>query len=222
MSPRKTSYARSRDRDRNPACCDALVAWAIGVHGNFPLGDDWAYAWPVRSLCEHGEIDLLPWTGASVVAQIGYGAALCKQFGFSFDVLRMSTLVLGAASDVGVFLLARSLAVSTPLAFFAALAFSLSPLRVNLGFTFMTDVPFTAFAVWSAYFYAKGLQRRSLGGIAVGAVLAAIAVLIRQHGIFIAAAAALAALPAYDANRGERVLRDSDDRSRARRCRSRR
>jgi len=183
---------------------DALVAWAVGIHGNFPLGDDWAYAWPVRSLCEHGEIDLLPWTGASVVAQIGYGAALCKLFGFSFEALRASTLVLGAAADVGVLLLARQLGAPVSLSLLAALAFALSPLRVNLGFTFMSDVPFTAFAVWSAYFYARGLEKRRRTAIALASVLAAIAALIRQHGIFLAAAAALAALPAREGCPDER------------------
>jgi hypothetical protein len=179
---------------------DALVAWLLGLQGNFPLGDDWAYAWPVRSLCEHGRIDLLPWTGASVVAQIGYGATLCDHFGFSFEILRASTLALGAAADVGVLLLASSLGVPTPLALLAALAFALSPLRVNLGFTFMSDVPFTAFAVWSAYFYARGLQRGRLATIVLASIFAAYATLIRQHGIFIAAAAALAALPAFDSH----------------------
>jgi len=183
---------------------EALVAWTLGTHGDFPLSDDWAYAWPVRSLCERGEIDLLPWTGASVVAQIGYGAVLCKAFGFSFEVLRASTLALGAAADVGVFMLARLLGAPTPLSLLAALAFALSPLRVSLGFTFMSDLPFTAFAVWSAYFYARGMQQRRLGSVLIGSVLAAIAALVRQHGIFIAAAAALAALPAHRANPDDR------------------
>lgn len=188
---------------------DALIVWALGIHGNFPLGDDWAYAWPVRSLCERGEIDLLPWTGASVVAQIGYGAALCKAFGFSFEALRASTLVLGAAADVGVLLLSVQLGAPAPLALLAALAFALDPLRVNLGFTFMSDVPFTAFAVWSAYFYARGLRRQRLAEIVVASVLAAIAALIRQHGVFVAAAATTVALLPFAtgaANRDDRIV----------------
>jgi 4-amino-4-deoxy-L-arabinose transferase-like glycosyltransferase len=185
---------------------DALIVWALGIQGEFPLGDDWAYAWPVRSLCERGEIDLLPWTGASVVAQVGYGAALCKAFGFSFEVLRASTLALGAAADVGVLLLALQLGAPAPLALLAALAFALSPLRVNLGFTFMSDVPFTAFVVWSAYFYARGLRRRRLALVLLASLLAAVAALIRQHGIFVAAAAALATLPVYATNRDDRPV----------------
>ncbi|HET9062501.1 MAG TPA: hypothetical protein VFO62_04355, partial [Candidatus Binatia bacterium] len=125
-------------------------------------------------------------------------------FGFSFEVLRASTLALGAAADIGVLLLAVQLGAPTPLALLAAFAFALSPLRVNLGFTFMSDVPFTAFAVWSAYFYARGLRQSRLALVVLASVLAAIAALIRQHGIFVAAAAALAALPVYAANRDDR------------------
>jgi hypothetical protein len=194
---------------------DLAVTLAIGWHGEFPLSDDWAYAWPVRSLCEAGTVDLLPWTGASIVAQVGYGAALCKLFGFSFETLRVSTLVLGAAADVGVLLLARRSGLSPALAFLAALTFAVSPLRVHLGFTFMSDLPFTAFVVWAAYFYARGLGARRVGLLVAGSVLAAIATLVRQHGVFVAGAAALAALvpalarDAYDQTGFVTRLRDA-------------
>jgi hypothetical protein len=147
----------------------------------------------VRSLCEHATIDFLPWTGASVIAQVGYGAVLCKLFGFSFEVLRTSTLALGVLADAGVFLLARALGLRLGLAALATVSFALSPLRVNLGFTFMTDLPFTAFAVWASYFYVRGLTTPSLRALLWGSSLAAAATLVRQHGVFIAGAAGIAA-----------------------------
>lgn len=200
---------------------NAAVVLLVGIHGNFPLSDDWAYAWPVRSLCEQGEIELLPWTGASAVAQIGYGAALCKKLGFSFETLRASTLVLGTLADLGLLMLLRLFAVPLSVALVATLAFALTPLRVNLAFTFMTDVPFTAFAIWSAYFYARGLQSRRTLELALGATLAVAAVLVRQHGIFVAAAAALAALPLRDPDRGVQFVPPEVDPKAARTLRRR-
>lgn len=173
---------------------NVVVGWVIGAHGDFPLSDDWAYAWPVRSLCESGKLELLPWSGASCLVQMWYGAVLCKVFGFSFEVLRVSTLILGIAADIGVYAFARVLGVSATVSLFAALVFALSPLRVNLGFTFMTDVPFTAFAIWGACAYAAAVQRRNIRLLLIGAVLAAVASLVRQHGAFLAAAAALVLL----------------------------
>jgi hypothetical protein len=200
---------------------NAGVVYLVGVHGNFPLGDDWAYAWPVRSLCEQGEIDLLPWTGASAVVQIGYGAALCEKLGFSFETLRASTLVLGVLADLGLLMLLRLFAVPTSVALVATLAFALTPLRVNLAFTFMTDLPFTALAVWSAYFYARGLGSRRTLELALGASLCVAAVLVRQHGIFVAAAAALAALPFRHPDLGVQIVPPEIDPKAARTLRRR-
>jgi len=66
----------------------------------------------------------------------------------------------------------------------------------------MSDVPFAAFALWGAYFLARGLRSKSTPLLVLGALLAAISALIRQHGIFLAAAAALAALPRRDPDQG--------------------
>ncbi len=200
---------------------NAGVVYLVGVHGNFPLSDDWAYAWPVRSLCEQGEIDLLPWTGASAIAQVGYGAVLCKKLGFSFETLRASTLVLGVVADLGLLVLLRLFAVPMSVALVATLAFALTPLRVNLAFTFMTDLPFTALAVWSAYFYARGLGSRRTLDLALGASLCVAAVLVRQHGVFVAAAAALAALPFRHPDRGAQMAPPEIDPNAARALRRR-
>src|SRR6185295_12333992 len=104
---------------------------------------------------------------------------------------------------VGFARLLRELGVrGRPLAFATAL-FALNPLYVNLAFTFMTDVPFTALLVWSAYAYARGLTERRIAWIGWGAVAATGALLIRQQGVLIAIAAALAAGTASGSARGE-------------------
>jgi hypothetical protein len=183
----------------------ALVALAIGVRGEFPLSDDWSYGYAVRSLCEDGTLRLLPWTGASLVLQAWYGAALCRVFGFSFVVLRIATVVLATTGVIGFHLLLRRLRVRGILLAVATLLLALDPLYVNLAFTFMTDVPFTVAAVWSAYWYVRGLDERRDGLVLAGALSAAAALLIRQHGIFVAAAATLAILLARDRSWRARV-----------------
>ncbi len=172
----------------------ATVAALVGAGGDFPLGDDWSYGHTVRTLCERGEIDFLPWTGASVLFQAAYGAALCKAFGFSFTILRISTLVAAALGAAGCFALARMSGTSRPVAAFAAAVLGFSPVYFNLAFTFMTDVPFTALAVWALYAYGRGLDDEHAGALWRGAILSALALLIRQHGVFVAAAATVVAL----------------------------
>ncbi len=169
-----------------------IVALAVGIDGEFPLNDDWSYAWAARGLCRDGELRLLQWTGASVVAQVAYGALLCRVFGFSFTVLRVSTLVLATASVVAWAAMLRRLGVAGICLAIAIAVVALDPITVNLAFTFMTDVPFTAFGILAGACYLRGLEARRNGSLLAGAVLAAIALLVRQHGIFIVAAAALA------------------------------
>ncbi len=183
----------------------AAVIAAIGPSGEFPLSDDWSYAYAARELCTTGQLRLLPWTGASVVLQAAYGAALCAVGGFSFELLRASTLVLAVTGALGFALWLQTLGVRGLALGLAVVLVALNPLYVNLAFTFMTDVPTTVAAIWAAYFYSRGLTERRSGLVLTGSLLAAAALLIRQHGIFVAGAAGTAALLVADRPWGERL-----------------
>jgi hypothetical protein len=186
----------------------AVVILLVGPSGDFPLSDDWSYAHAVRSLCEHGSANFLPWTGASLIAQAWYGAALCKLFGFSFEVLRASTLLLAVVGALILNGLLLQMRVSGPALGLALATVTLSPLYVGMAFTFMTDLPFTVMMLASVYCYSRALDESRPGMTAAGAVLAAISFLIRQHGLVVAATAALAFLLVRKRPLGHR-LRDA-------------
>ncbi|MFN2377122.1 MAG: glycosyltransferase family 39 protein [Candidatus Binatia bacterium] len=177
----------------------AVALWAgavaaVGIGGDFPLSDDWSYAHVVRSLCEGRGFDLLPWTGASLVVQALYGAAACKLAGFSYEVLRIGTLLLSVVGVAAFHGLLRELGADrrTVAAGVAVLAFS--PLWFHLSFTFMTDVPFAALALVAAWLYVRGLGRGSRGTLLLAGAAAAASFLVRQHAMSIAVAAAVAAV----------------------------
>jgi len=182
----------------------ALVAGMIGVRGEFPLSDDASFAYTTRTLCTTGSVQFLPWTAASLVLQAAYGAALCRMFGFSFTVLRASTVVLAVVGVVAFFSLLRRLDVAGPSCALVTALFALNPLYVNLAFTFMTDVPFTVLVVGAAYGYVRGLNERRDSFLAWGSVAAAAALLVRQQGILVAVAAALAAATTRTSSAPER------------------
>src|SRR3990172_4055803 len=87
----------------------AWVAMALLVRpsGDFPLNDDWMYGWTVRSLVTEGTLRILPVTSPTLLAQALWGALFCLPFGFSFTALRISTLTLGLAGVLAVYLILR-------------------------------------------------------------------------------------------------------------------
>lgn len=171
-----------------------VMVLLVGPWGNFPLNDDWSYAWTVRRLCQHNELDLLPWSAPSLLFQVWYGTLLCKIFGFSFTLLRLSTLVLAPVGLVGFFFFVRRLACPPSIAWLATLVLGGSPLFFSLSFTFMTEIPILVALSWASLFYLKAIQEERWLPLIGASLLCGISILIRQNGIFLAAAASVTIL----------------------------
>jgi hypothetical protein len=183
-----------------PSLAAVLLVWCAAValagpHGNFPLSDDWAYAHVVRSLCEGRGFDPLPWTGATAVVQVLYGAAACAiGGGFSHEALRWTTLAVSVAGIAAFHLLLLELGAGVQIAAAGAAVLALSPLWFNQSFTFMTDVPFASLALVASWLYVRAFRSGSAGAFLLAGAACAAAFLVRQNAIAIAAAAAAAAL----------------------------
>ncbi|MFT4571106.1 MAG: hypothetical protein ACI8TX_002111 [Hyphomicrobiaceae bacterium] len=167
----------------------AAVVVLVGPTGDFPLSDDWAFAWAARTLCEDGSIQILPWTGATMVLQAAWGALACRIAGFSFDVLRATTLATSFLTLIAVTATLAYTRRNRSSAIFVGSAILFNPLFLNLSFTFMTDVPFTALATTATVLAAAS----GATPIAAGLVAAA-ATLVRQPGLAVAFALAAGAL----------------------------
>ena len=151
--------------------------------GNFPLNDDWAYGYSVRALVENAQIRFSDWTATNLFGQVLWGALFCLPFGFSFTALRFSTAVLGFVGVLATYGILRELKTSRATAAIGALTLAFCPIYFALSLTFMNDVPFAAFAISSLYFFLRGLRLDSSLTIAVGLVLAGVAILTRQYGL---------------------------------------
>jgi len=170
-----------------------MVAYFINPRGEFPLADDWAYAEAVRSLLRGGGLQLRE-ISTNIIAQIVWGELFCLPFGFSFIALRISTLTLGAVGVSAFYGLLREAGADRGTALFGALMLAFNPFYLVLSYTFMSDVPFTAVALISLYFLARGMRRDSRLEVATGLFLACAALLIRQPGLAIFMAFSLAYL----------------------------
>jgi len=162
-----------------------LTNLLVSPVGEFSLNDDWIHAKAVQRLLEEGQYRGHSYVAATLVAQAYWAALFCKIFGFSFTVLRVSTLVL---SLVGAWAMARcglALGLSRNLALLCGALVAINPLVLNLSYSFMTDVPFLAMSILSGLFFLLALQTPRAPLIFWGSFFAVVAFFVRQFGVML-------------------------------------
>src|SRR5262245_37312638 len=171
-----------------------VVVYLVDPRGDFPLNDDWGYAQAVQRLLEEGEIRLTDFGSMTLLTQILWGAAFSKLWGFSFETLRASTLVLGLVGLLSWYGTLRELRVSRGLALLAVATLLANPLFLLLSHTFMTDVPFLGVSGAATFFLVRGFQRGSPRCLVGALLLALAATFLRQLGLALFVGFALAVL----------------------------
>lgn len=151
--------------------------------GNFPLNDDWSYAKSVLALVNDHKLDLGQWPAMTLLTHLVWGGLFTKVFGFSFFVLRLSTII---SSLIGLLVLNKlvfRISGKPHTAFIASLVLLLNPFYFNLTNTFMTDVNFTTLLLLGAYFVFDFFQTKSKLSFILVFVLSILLVLLRQYGL---------------------------------------
>ena len=171
-----------------------LAVLLVDYRGNFPLNDDWSYGIAVQRLVEEGVYEPTAWTSMSLISQVLWGSLFSYLFGFSFEVLRGSTLILSLLTLFGVYLIARQLNKSGTIALLVTLLIAFNPVYFALSYTFMTDIPFMGFSVLALLFSLRYLNNESASNLLVATVLATLAVLCRQTGLYVPIALGLTLL----------------------------
>ncbi|WP_044400348.1 glycosyltransferase family 39 protein [Lacinutrix sp. Hel_I_90] len=157
-----------------------LVIVIINPIGDFPLNDDWCYGKSVKTLLEEGYLKLYNWGEMTLVSHVYWGYFFTKLFGFSFTVLRWSTLLMGFATILGIYELFKLARVTRWMNLFGTVLCMMNPIFLSLSFSFMTDVPFYCMTVWCFYFYAKAINTENLQSIFWAVFFCCWAFLIRQ------------------------------------------
>ncbi|HEY4220880.1 MAG TPA: glycosyltransferase family 39 protein, partial [Myxococcota bacterium] len=187
-----------------------LLALLVGVQGEFPLNDDWAYAWSAQHFADTGEMRILDWAAPSLIAHLAWGALVVKLAGPSYVALRVGTLAFAATASCLLYVLARKSALSSAPALAMALALSTSPWWAAVSFTYLTDVPWLA-AMLGAFVCAAcasvTMSARSLAWWAAASVLVGLAALSRQFAVIALPAFVLLALRDARAQSEQHVVR---------------
>jgi hypothetical protein len=162
--------------------------------GNFPLNDDWAYGWTVKTFLETGEYRLSDWSAANLLPQTIWGIIFCLPFGFSFTALRLSTLVLGLLGVLLTYGLLREASANPKLSLLGASVVALNPVYFGLSNSFGNDISSFVLTIFSLYLIIRGLKLNSSPFTIVGILISFISILNRQSGIVILIAFSLAFL----------------------------
>jgi 4-amino-4-deoxy-L-arabinose transferase-like glycosyltransferase len=150
-----------------------LVAVVLEPFQGTPFIDDWVYSWSVQHLLETREFLFPEIVGNPIAAQVLWGALFCLPFGFSLSALRVSTWVLGVLALCALYLLVRECGGARRSALMAAALLGFYPIFLILSPTFMTDVPFLAAMLWSAWLFVRALLRRRVALVWLAALVCA-------------------------------------------------
>jgi hypothetical protein len=163
---------------RNASMCVLICMAALMAAWPFsPLAfnDDWTWALTVLKLQQTGHLVYNGWSSPTVIAQAYWGLLWVKLLGFSFNVLRISSLPMAAGAVAMTYLLARRMGLNAPLSRFVTLMLGLSPVYMPMACTFMTDVPGLFFMLLSMYALLRGSQtpstRSAIGWMLLGAII---------------------------------------------------
>jgi len=165
-----------------------LVVLLVSPRADFPLNDDWVYAKAVRTLLNEGVYKGHPYMLANPVVHIYAGAAIAKVWGFSYDGLRVWTLILGLIAAWATARSGREYGLGLLSAFLCGLLVMLNPIILNLSYTFMTDVPFLCFTSLAGLFFLKSFKECGARYVLVGTIFAVLAYMTRQFGLLLSAA----------------------------------
>jgi 4-amino-4-deoxy-L-arabinose transferase-like glycosyltransferase len=165
-----------------------LMTILLYAYENYPLDDDWSYIWAVKNLFLTGQLRFTDWTAPTLVSQVWGGWIFSHLFGFSFESVRLSTLVISFIGIVFFYLLLRELGHRYSSSLCITLLLLMNPCSFPLTFTFFTDIPFLSLLIISAYLFFKGEKDNRNLFFLLGSVVSSLALLIRQNGLLITVA----------------------------------
>lgn len=157
-----------------------LIILIVNPQGDFPLNDDWCYGKSVKTLTDYGYFKLYNWGEMTLVAHVYFGYFFTNFFGFSFTVLRWSTLLMAGVSIIGVYELCKQIKTSRWIGITCALLCMVNPIFMGLSFSFMTDVPFYSVSIWAFYFFIRAMHTDRWTFLIIAILLCCWAFLIRQ------------------------------------------
>ena len=160
--PQPTSSPAGIDRFDWYVAATLIALWGlieviINPIGDFPINDDWVYGLPVQWLVEEGRLGFCQ-QNALAFTHILWGSLFVFIAGFSYTVLRISTLVVAAVGLAAMYLSGREVGLSRAGALIVVGLLMINPVFVSLANSFMTDASFVSLMVLSVLLLVRGMK----------------------------------------------------------------
>lgn len=152
---------------------------------NYPIDDDWSYIKAAETFHTTGEMKFTPWTAMSLTFQVWWGTCFTKLFGYSIEMLRVSTLAISLLGLIFIYLLLRELEYNWQTCFLAVLLILFNPFSFPLNFTFFTDQFYISLLFIAIYFYYKACKDNRDSYAFIASLVASASILVRQNGILL-------------------------------------
>ncbi len=160
-----------------------LLIIFVSPFGEFSINDDWVYRRQVEAFAS-GEYRINSQIDPSIILHVALGFLWTKLFGVSFLTLRLLTMTQTIFLFVGIYkVLGALLPFSSKLRTPYFLLLVLNPLLLISSFTFMTEISFLLFYVWSVYFYLIYLKDKKIEYLLLGTLFCGFSFLVRQVGL---------------------------------------
>lgn len=162
-----------------------LAEIIVNPIADIPLNDDWVYAQSVVKTLETGNVDISPLSSASIFTHIVWGSIFVKIFGFSFTVLRFSTLISALIAIIFLNKLIIRITESKLAGVLAAAILLFNPIYFNTANSYMTDVNFITLLIISVYFAFDFYHSHKMLSFIMVFIFSLLAILLRQYGVII-------------------------------------
>jgi len=166
----------------------AAVLWVASFGGDFPLNDDWSYGETTRTYLTTGRL-YMPTACAVGFAHILWGLLFSKLFGFSYVILRLSSIVAGFVGAYFAYLALLELGLNRRESLFCTLVYAANPITINLYLGFMSDGPALTLGAIYCYYLLAALKRKSFKLALAALAILLLAITIRQSIVILALAA---------------------------------
>jgi hypothetical protein len=171
-----------------------VLIFIVNPLGEFYVNDDWSYTINAKALALDNAIVFHDWGAMTLFAHTVWGALFCKIFGFSFTVLRLSTLVLSLVCLLAFYRLCLTAHFSKQWALAGTSLLAFNPFFFQNAYSYMTEVPFLTFLILSSIHSLKLIENTKTKNIVWASVFAIIAILIRQTALLVPLSLALVSI----------------------------